>query len=240
MKKTTLANAIELWDWQHEGVPFMKDITIHKEINKDTLLDYLLYEYGELRCDETNSDTFHDRVVNFFEIHKWNIDKLAESLLFDYKPLDNTNWNQVTDYDRGQDFDSNIDRDVDVNRTEGIDTVKDWTENGSSDETDRHYVSGFNDADRDTAKTRDVITKNYNQKGKDTIGTDDTEKIGTEEDILKKETTAENIDVTITRKGHDGNISYQSLIEEERKQAQFNIYKWIGKHFSNELLICIW
>lgn len=228
----TLANAVELWEYQHSGTNFMNGFTIHKDVNKATLLDYLLYDYGELRTVETNSDAFHDAVDNFFKVHKWNIDKLADSMNLQYDTLGNVDWKQVQDFDRGQDFDSATDRDVGTDRKEGI--LKD--EEGTSDETDKHYVSAYNDDDRDTPKSRDTIHKSYEE----TQSIDDSETINTAEDIFKTEQTKENIDLVITKKGHDGNISYQSLIEEERKQAQFNLYKWIGNYFSTELLICLW
>lgn len=236
----TFDNAVELWEYQNSGKKFMNDIVIHKDVSKDILLDYLLYDYGTFRTVETNSDSFHDEVVNFFKVHKWNIDKLADSMSLDYDTLGNVDWKQVQDYDRGEDFDSITDRDVNVDRMEDIETNKHWDEKGSSDEEDKNFVSAYNDENRDTPKSRDTIHKSYEQSGNDKTDVDDDENISTAEDIVKNEVTKENIDVIITKKGHDGNISYQSLIEEERKQAQFNLYKWIGNHFANELLICLW
>lgn len=236
----TLRDSVELWEYEHSGNKFMDAFSINAKVDKNTLLDYLLYNYGTLRSVETHTDAFHDMVDNFFKTHKWNIDKLAESLYFKYDPLGNTDWRQVQDYDRGKQFDSVTDRDVNVDRTEDISTVKHWDERGTSEETDRHYVSAYNDDNRDTPKTRDTIHKEYEESGNETSNTDDDENIKTAEDIEKNENTKEQIDVIITKKGHDGNVSYQSLIEEERKQAQFNLYKWIGNHFSQELLICVW
>lgn len=236
----TFADTVELWEYEHKNKDFMDDFKIHAKVDKAALKDYLLYDYGSLRTVETNSKAFHDMVKNFFDIHKWNIDKLAESLYFDYNPLYNTDWRQVQDYDRGKQFGSTTDRDVNVDRTEDIDTVKHWDERGTSEETDRHYVSAYNDDNRDTPKTRDTIHKEYEESGNETSNTGDDENIRTAEDIEKNEDTKEQIDVTITKKGHDGNVSYQSLIEEERRQAQFNLYKWIGNHFAEELLICVW
>lgn len=308
----TFSNAVELWEYQHGAGKFMDDFVINAAVEKPTLLDYLLYDYGTMRIVETNSDAFHDMVDNFFKVHKWNIDKLAESLSFEYNPLDNTDWRQVQDFDRGEDFDSITDRDVvvdrdmgvdqktvvdrdvdvdekeivdrdikvnrdeNIDRRETIDTDKTWSERGQSDEEDRHFVSAYNDDNRDTPRSRDTIHQSYDKSGNEHTNTVDTEHttdlentitaddivttttkntdedvvttertdtaedIGTAEDIVKNEQTKEQIDVIITKKGHDGNVSYQSLIEEERKQAQFNLYKWIGNHFARELLICLW
>lgn len=241
----TFRDNVHLWEYEHPNESFMDDITINKGVDKGTLLDYLLYDYGTLRAVETNSDAFHDMVINFFKVHKWNIDKLAESLVFDYDPLGNTDWRQVQDYDRGKQFGSTTDRDVNVDRTEGIDTEKHWDEHGTSHETDAHAISAFNDHTTDpkhryTPKHLDTIDKDYEESGNETSATDDDENIRTAEDIEKNEDTKEQIDEIITKKGHDGNVSYQSLIEEERQQAQFNLYKWIGNHFANELLICVW
>lgn len=284
----TFSNAVELWEYQHPENKFMDAFVLNAFMDKNELLDYLLYDYGNLLTVEIHSDSFHDMVDNFFRVHKWNIDKLADSMNFLYNPIDNTDWKQVQDYDRGQDFGSvtdrdlatdrdvdsdkdvstdtgsTTDRDINTTRTEGIDSTTTWTENENSHETDMHNVSAFNDGNRNTPKSVDNIDKIYSKQGHDTTNTDEDERtittddtiykqdvktkegattaedIKTEEDITKNEKTKEQIDLIITRKGHDGNVSYQSLIEEERKQAQFNLFKWIGNHFASELLICVW
>ena len=237
----TFSNAVELWTYQHQNNGFMDAFKVIKEVDKDTLLNYLLYNYGNLRIVETNTDAFHDMVDNFFKIHKWNIDKLAASLNFNYDPIGNTDWRQVQDYDRGKQFNSDTDRDVNTDRTEDI--AKDWGDRGTSNEVDVHSVSAYNDhtdstKGRYTPKHMDTIDKEYEDSGNENTGDD--ENIKTAEDILTSQDTKEQIDVIITRKGHDGAVSYQSLIEEERKQAQFNLYKWIGNHFAQELLVCVW
>lgn len=45
---------------------------------------------------------------------------------------------------------------------------------------------------------------------------------------------------THTIKGKDGNDSYQTLIEQERKLAEFNIFVWIIKHMRKELFLMVY
>lgn len=118
---------------------------------------------------------------------------------------------------------------------------------------------------QDSEHHRDVETGKINKKGADdktttadtTTNKDSTE--GTkevysnEEDTESNEQIHNNVDDDLVSKEvmdddihrdtyHHGNDrhSFQSLIEEERRQSQFNVYKWIGRHFSLECLVCIW
>lgn len=48
------------------------------------------------------------------------------------------------------------------------------------------------------------------------------------------------VDTTRTITGKDGQDSYQSLIEQERKLAEFNIFNWIIKQMRKELFLLIY
>lgn len=265
----TLDSSVILWEYQNKS-KYFQDIIIdtNQRLDKNALLDYLLYEFGSMRTVDTDSNTFHDRVRMFFDIHRWNIDKLSDSQNLDYDTLGNVDWKQVTDYDRSQDVHTSEERDINVDelRTDDTDVSRNETtdvdrnesintkEKGSDNSTDTNYVSAFNDNDDDTKHHRDVHQGSYDKEidttdsettdtvDKETVDTDETETINrkTDDDLETQQNLGELIDVTITKKGHDNNFSYQQLIEEERKQAEFNLYKWIGRHFCKELLIALW
>lgn len=219
----TLLDAIEIWKIRMNS-DFWNDINVilHEKLDKEALYGYLMQEYGNMEILDTDSIFFHNRVITFFKIHKWNIDKLTESMYFDYDPIGNTVHHTHTTWERDEEIlNEKIENDV-------------WTEKGHTDEQDVHLISADNDipADldnlKDTEDFRDVIDVDYSKEGTDdkTTNTDQVED--------------ENYDGTVDKWGHESPASFQELIEEERQQAQFNIYKWIGKHFCHELLVAIW
>lgn len=272
---------IDLWELQNPNKEFFDGIELHEAIDKEALLDYLLLEYMYLETVDTSSKAFHLRVKNFFKIHKWNIDKLCESMLFEYKPLDNYHVNSTVETDRDKKVDTITDRDQTTELqkdsekigeesktdTEKIVSDKDWDEHDHMNETDVNLVSAFNDQPSPEANASDPTKWHYNDSEHDRQSISaDTTKEGTEsvttnknghydldnkdtlsetdkgklnEDITKNEITDEGIVEDSYKYGNIGK-SYQSLIEEERKQAQFNIYKWIARHFCRELLISLW
>lgn len=214
----TLLNIIELWEMQHSEKKFFDDCVIHALVDRNALLEYLLLEYGTMEPVDEHSELFHRRVVNFFEIHRWNIDKLVESQNFEYKPLDTYHGSEK--------------RNEDISTIENIDTGVTYEESGNSDTQTVNLVSAFNDVRSpsgnqyiDSEHDRQQQTGHYDKDGSSDTDTD--------------RTKDEHQDENIVKEGNNG-TSYQSLIEEERKQAQFNIYKWIAKHFSLELLVCVW
>lgn len=217
----TLRDIVDIWEMQNKG-SFFDDVHVNALVDKSALIDYLMLEYQDMITIDSDSGMFHFRVVNFFKIHKWNIDKLAESLNFEYNPLGNVNYHLHNKWHRTEDIDTKKDED------------EDWTEHGHTDEQDVNLVSAYNDVPstinnlQDTEHHRDVIDIDYSKEGTD------------DKTTVYHEEQDENYDGTTDKWGHESPNSFQELIEEERKQAQFNIYKWIGKHFCLELLVSIW
>lgn len=270
----TFSNSVDFYAYEHNTTPdtYLNDCVIHANVDKADLLDYLLYEYGDMLTIDAHTDTFHDHVKNFFAIHKWNIDKLAESLEFQYNPIGNVDYKETTDFDRGQTVDTTENRDVvtdftrtdgikDVektvtNRTEQIDVNDVYHEETQDQSEDINYVSAFNDGSDDSKHHRDTHEGTASKDSTDTKHTDDTENttVDRNEDINEDETTntvkdddfvgneqlAETRDTIHEKHGHDNTHSYQELVTEERDQAQFNLYKWIAKHFAKEMLIAVW
>lgn len=255
-----------MWEMQHNEKFWDIVPQLHSAIDRESLFDYLLYEFSDMDCIDSNSGAFRNHVRNFFEVHKWNIDKLADTLVLTYLTLENVRYHKHNKYDEVKDFVEYIDtkgtedytKDVDNKGTEDTTINHDmtWDEKGKEDEEDVNFVSAFNDQPSpsgnryiDTEKDRTTKDRTYSKDGKQ-HDTDVKDKDTT--DITKTkygESTTGDRDTINNMKdtwhedndkvGHDGG-SYQSLIEEERKQAQFNIYKWIAKHFSRELLVCLW
>lgn len=254
----TLRDAVELWEIAtgKQGTEYLNDCEINADIDRDALWDYLMFEFMDMKIIDSDSQFFHERVKNFFKIHKWNIDELVKTLSYEYEPLDNTRWKQEEDVTEH----NTRDRDDNWQRDEKIATNDNWQrdygEKGSSYEQDVNLISAYNDETsphvvgkdengnniyeyNDEEHDRTVINKNYslngNENKKEQIDQTQGETKKEQEDIVDNKRK----DHDTLRSGNDG-TSFQSLIEEQRESVQFNIYKWIAKHFSKELLIAVW
>ena len=216
-----LRDIMEIWNL-NTGTDIFDDITLNAKVNKSVLIDFLVSEYGDMQTVESYSTTMHQKILNFFLVHKWNIDKLCDTLDLDYNPI----WTHDNYTDTTWARDETINTDIKED--------EDWTEKGHTDETDINGVSAYNDLPAtldspiDTEHHRDIITVDYSKEGTDDKTTD------------KDQVEDEDYKGNVHKYGHDANKSYQELIEEERKQAEFNIYKWISYHFARELVLAIW
>lgn len=233
----TLENSVAIWEIKHPNDSYFDAMTLNAAISRDNLFNWLMYEYGEMEVIDGDSGAFHDRMKYFFEIHDWNISKLVESTALTYDPIKDYGWKQ----------DRRLDRDVATTDNKTTTGTKngtasgEWEEERKSNGQDVNLVSAFNDLPATINSLKDTEHDRVVSETKQIA--DGTNSETTNETTSGKEdaTGAVDEDVTehIERTGTQGH-SYQELIEEERKQAEFNIYKWIGRHFCKELLIAVW
>lgn len=226
----TFRDHIRIWEIKNPGKGYMDDITVSTNaiVDKDILFNYLQMEYLDMEVIDDDTWFFHERVKNFFDIHRWNIDELAKTLEYKYEPLENGKWKKR--------------RDLTDNKNRDMLDDKTYEESGSHNITDVHYVSAFNEDEspeqtgvdangvpiykyNDTEHDRDTESKRYNFNG-------------TNNDVLS-ETTKQDVGEDIVFSGNDG-IPYQDYIKKQRDSVQYNIYKWIARHFCKELLVAIW
>lgn len=148
--------------------------------------------------------------------------------------------------------------------TENIDKdyTEDITNNGENsntadgtnkrDTTTSGNNTGTEDTTIDTTTSRDANSTGTGSEDstRDITSKSDTDRLvrvdknNTENHKLgESETAGEHLqevqDETIIRSGNIGK-TYQSIIEEERKKAQFNIYRWIMRRFCKELMVGLW
>lgn len=216
-----LKNVVEIWETRNPNEGFFDSVVLSAPIDKPTLWDYLMIQYGGMNTVEGNSGYFRFMVENFFKTHDWNIKKLWDSTQFNYEPLDNYRYTEKT------------------GSTEVIDNDKEWDVHNRAFSQTVDRVMGFNTPEPDSVMWKDSngepVYVSPGNESERTMFSSDADELGTQG---TDQTT--DFDETKTKTGHSPEQSFQTLIEEERRQAEFNIYKWIGKHFSKELLICIW
>ena len=248
----TLLEQIEMWNILNPDIVFW-DYEINPIVDKSALQEYLLYEYGEMETIDALCGQLRGHIRNFFSIHKWNIDKLASTLELEYDPLLDEKWNE--NYHRSDDKTTDLSSERDItDDASTVDTVtasekRNWDDTSHTDETNTNLVSAFNmplatlKDPQDSEHHRDVLDSTTDRSGNNQIDRSSNETIKydnkTDDDLKSKQVIDDDEWKDINHSGLN-NHTYQSLIEEERKQAQFNIYKWIGRHFSEELLLCIW
>ncbi len=221
-----LSNSVELWLMNHTNKKYLTGIDIHPDIDRDRLLEYLLKEYGSLTTLAHTSEEFHSEVDNFFAIHKWTFDRLVATMSLQYNPIEN--YNKTIDNREDEDKTGRI-----VDDTTSTSKVNN---DGTSNYNNTNFVSAFNQIPSNTPPYND------SESTRNVSGSATTSKIDSSSDSNKTTSTTDTRDKTehTLEKGLVGDKTYQRLIEEERKQAMFNIYKRIGNIFADELLLGVW
>lgn len=219
-----LWSEVSLWEYHHPEYEHILDtVVLDSRINKDTLWDNIIFEFGELECVDSSFECFWKHLQTFFK--KWNlpISELMNTLEYKYDPLQNVNYQVERNLSRevqrelGRDFVSTlasaIKKAIDQSDTyadtrSGNDdrAIKDdEATNTSNTHTDSHYVSAFNQIqppDTDTYDNRDAgnwtETTTINQDKTDSLAWSDkknsTDTIDRDEDTTRNDDATERTD----------------------------------------------
>ena len=243
----TLLDMIEFYNMKND-LPvdnigsLYEDIELDERLDKDVLVGMLLEECGAMRCIYETTATFKYFSNLFFKKYKWNIGKLCDTMELKYDPLVNKelNWTEVTDIDQNLDTDEDVSKNKTRTNT-GTQTINDTgTQKNKYSETEDNTVSAMNSSTYEP--DREVETSGENERTDDLQSqrTDNlSEDIGETNTRDKNEQLAWDETDTHTEKGVV-NISYQELIEKERKIAEFSVYNWIAKKYAKELFLLIY
>lgn len=212
----TLIDSINLWRLQNQNEFYFNDIVLDERLNKEELYNMTLTEYMNMLVLYANPQLFKTTVKLFFLKNKDRISDLIDTTVLNYDPLENYSTVETGKLDR--------------TGTKGFTQADNRTENiaREGDTTSTHYVSAFNNVQgEDVEQNRDVI------KAKEKVV--DTENYTSAQDT----NTKDNEETRDTKKGIT-NLTYQDLVEKQRKVVQFSIYEWILKEFAKDLLVAIW
>lgn len=200
-----------------------KDYVLDERINRDVMNTTIISELGAARPITTDPDLFKILMDNMFNKYSSNITKLVDTMYLEYNPLHTKDLHREVGenehrYSKG-----------DINNTDNYDTTTDEEEKG-------------NTTTEDTVSAYDSITYQPNKKSVTTPNTH------LDHDVHHEAETTSDIESTVdTDKGLDEHIygkdsepSYQTLIEQERKLAEFNIYNWIIKQMRHELFLLVY
>lgn len=212
----TLIDSINLWRLQNQNEFYFNDIVLDERLNKEDLYNMILTEYMNMLVLYANPQLFKTTVKLFFLKNKDRISDLIDTTVLNYDPLENYSTVETGKLDR--------------TGTKGFTQADNRTENitREGDTTSTHYVSAFNNVQgEDVEQSRDVI------EAKEKVV--DTENYTSAQDT----NTKDNEETRDTKKGIT-NLTYQDLVEKQRKVVQFSIYEWILKEFAKDLLVAIW
>lgn len=212
----TLIDSINLWRLQNQNEFYFKDVVLDERLNKEDLYNMILTEYMNMLVLYANPQFFKTTVKLFFLKNKDRISNLIDTTVLKYDPLENYSTIETGKLDRtGTKGFTQAD-----NRTENI------TREGNT--TSTHYVSAFNNVQgEDVEQYRDVIS------AKETV-------VDTENYTSAQDTNTKDNEETLGTKKGITNLTYQDLVEKQRKVVQFSIYEWILKEFAKDLLVAIW
>lgn len=189
----------------------LADYTLDERIEREALNRVIIKDLGACRPITTNPDLFKTLLETFFDKWNYNIGKLIDTMYYDYNPIGN------------KDITRKLDEQEDRHSTGDIDNTDTYTTD--TDNTDENTVSAYD-------------SSSYQPKQKDTFDGTVSHRGATTSDIVSTVDTDKDVLEHIA--GKDGNDSYQTLIEQERELAQFNIFVWICTQLRKELFLLIY
>ena len=191
-----------------------EDIVLDSRVDKKVLVGALLDECGAMRCLYETTATFKYYSDNFFKKYAKNIEKMWDTLEYEYDPLVNKELEWVEETDITQNLDTEENRNKDNTGTQG--NVYEETNTVSAMNSDNYSP----DNKSNSSNTR---TDNFNEQVDATKN----------EDLTWDETDSHKEKGIV-------NVAYQDLIENERRVAEFNVYNWISKKYAKELFLLIY
>lgn len=236
----TLVDSVNLWMILNSNEFYFQSSDIDVRIDKQHIYHIIMAQYADLECVYADTSYMHKNVELFWKKNKDRIKRLLDTLDLEYNPIENYSTVETGNLDANgtKKFTQKDNTNFTKNFTQKDNTNS--TKDESIDSENKHFVSAFNNINgedveqtRDTVHTTDNTTfnENYNSgqdtkynedynSGQDTGTTDHEETLGTKKGLT--------------------NLSYQELIDKQRRTIQFDIDDWILREFAKDLLISIW
>lgn len=264
MKSVTLIDIIQIGNFNSErdlnNTDWLYgDIDIDERLDKDILIDTIIDQCGAMRCIYNTTPIFKRFSNNFFKKYKWNIGKLIDTLELKYDPITNKNvsWTETTNIEQNLDTEEGIEENREKSNTgtqvtedSGTQIIVDTgTQENEYSETQENTISAMNSSDYQPDNKKETSGENTRTDDLTSTRTDDLSKTRTDNlsetinatnDRNKNENLTWEETDTHEESGVSGNITFQGLIEKERKIAEFSIYNWIAKKYAKELFLLVY
>lgn len=210
-------NLIDMLDFyamlNHSNDMFLmlQDYVLDSRIDREQMNKIIVKELGNCRPFVHESTVFKFALEEFFGKYNYNIGKLIDTMYLEYNPL-NDKVMRITEEET-----EHRDSTGDIDNTDDYKTETDADNKGN--------VSAY-DSTGYQPKEQDVIDQEVNHHGETTSDIEST--VDTEKHRAKDEV------------GLNGSRSYQDLIKQERKLAEFNIFNWIIQRMREELFLLVY
>lgn len=189
----------------------LQDYVLDERIERDSMNRIIIKELGNATPFTNETTILKFAIEEFFEKYKDNIKRLIDTMYLEYNPIDTKNIKRELNESEKRESDA------DIQNTDKYGTKK--------EDHATQTVSAYDSSDYQPKEKNDV-TDQTSHNGETT--SDIHSEVGTEKGLVEKIT------------GKDGDSSYQKLIEQERKLAEFNIFNWIIKLMRKELFLLVY
>ena len=189
----------------------LQNYTLDSRIDREDMNKIIIKELGSCRPIVHDSTVFKFVLEEFFNKYNYNIGKLLDNMYLEYNPLNDKKMETKENESEHRYSTGDIDN-TDTYKTE-------------TDADNKGNVSAY-DSTTYQPKEQDVIDQEVNHSGETTSDIEST--VDTDKGRVKSE------------EGLSGNRSYQELIKQERKQAEFNIFNWIIQRMREELFLLVY
>ncbi len=205
----------------------LQDYVLDSRVERDSLNRIIIKELGAMTPIATSTVAFKFLLETFFEKYEGNISALIDTMYYEYNPLS--------------------DRHITITEKEGIDITENENTTVDRDVSDTHHE---NNTTTDSGTTTNTVSaydsSGYQPQNQTTSSNTNSQTINTNgseaEDIKNTRglTSDNDRDLSRTESGFTGNVTYQSLIKQERELAEFNIFTWIIKQMRKELFLLVY
>lgn len=217
-----LLDLMQIWALKNDSQNPMEMLTTTAEfdsrIDKDVLALDIVQTCGAMTPVFNTSEVFVIMHKQFFD--KWGeqISKLLDTLELEYAPLENYKREEIRKLKNIEDRKDT--REATANRNEEIESSSAGEQEGK--------VSAYNES---------VYQPNEQTISKDSSKAD-TKRADKSKDDYKKDATIDE-DESKSVHGMNGNYTYQKLLEDERRVAEFNVYRWITNKYMEVMMLCV-
>lgn len=209
-----LIDVLDLYALEHDSSNLflmLQDYHLDNRIDREKMNRIILKELGALRPATNTPTVFKFMLEEWFDKWNYNIGKYIDSMYYEYNPINTKDIHREEDETDTRDTESSGTRTDNLTRTDsGTSTINTSAYDSSSYQPRTQTVNSNTETDTGT--------------------------VGNVSSLDRTDTK----DLNVHEYGKEGNESYQSLIEQERKLAEFNIFEWIIKQMRKELFLLVY
>lgn len=217
----------------------LQDYTLDSRLDRGVMNITIIRELGAMRPFVNDTTVFKLSLENFFNKWNYNIGKLIDTMYYEYDPIGNKalhrtlNENSTDDRTLGET--EHRESTADIDNTDKYSTNTDNTETGTQEtQVSAYDISTYQPKERITHTTTNDTDTTHSGETTSDIKSD----VDTSHNLTEGNENEHHLGENIT--GKDGDSSYQELIEQERRLAEFNIFEWIIKRMREELFLLVY